>query len=69
MTKTAALDTIAAELAYLEANHADLTVTELRARRTRAIDAAEIIYNDDTSTGADFNRAHDLITALDRVGY
>jgi hypothetical protein len=65
--KTATIESLANELAYLEANHAEMTVAELRARRNAAIASAVLLGR--RSLGPSRNRVHELVLAFDRVGY
>lgn len=63
------INDIAAELAALQAGHANMPIRELQTRRAAAMDAARVIYNNDNTSRDDFMAAYDLIIELDRVGY
>jgi hypothetical protein len=78
-TKTATIESLANELAYLEANHAEMTVAELRARRNAALEAGTALVNKiaeqdrgDSPYAMDrdgYDRVYELVLAFDRVGY
>ena len=69
MTNSDTITRIETALAHLEREYNAMPLDEVRARRTAAMNDCQTVMDDANSTSHEFNRAHELILELDRVGY